>query len=99
MTKILVTGFYDPAGFKTFLKAFTSPDKPKYPDYIKKVLNLMTGTGDSKVYALYEVPDDKIYESLRSLNKRYFFYAANMQGYEFTIEIVGPVEDALDTLK
>jgi hypothetical protein len=99
MAKIMVTGYYDPSSYDTFLPTSISPDKPKYPNYIKKVMNLMTGTGDFKIYALYEVPDDKIYEALKYLNKHYFFYAANMPGYEFNIELVGPIEDAMEMLK
>jgi hypothetical protein len=99
MVKIMVTGYYDPAGYKTYLPAYTSPNKPKYPDYIKKVLNLITGTGDFKIYALYEVPDDKIYDALKHLHKTYFFYASEMQGYEYTVEIVGDAEDVMEILK
>jgi hypothetical protein len=97
--KILVTGYYDQSGYKTFLPTMMSPDKPKYPDYIKKVLNLLSATGEPKIYALYEVPDDKIYDALKHLNKRYFFYAANLPGYEYVIDIVAPIEDAMETMK
>jgi hypothetical protein len=99
MVKIMVTGYYDPAGYENFLPVFMSPDKPKYPDYIKKVENLATGTGDFKIYAIYEVPDDKIYESIKHLNKRYSFYAAKMDGYTYDVELVGPMEDAIASLK
>ena len=98
MAKIMVTGYYDPADFKNFLPVMSSPDKPKLSDYIKKALNVLNATGDSVIYALYEVPDDKIYDSLKELNKRYFYYAANLKGYEFSIEIVAPIEDAMGLL-
>ena len=99
MAKIMVTGFYDPADFKNFLPVMTSPDKPILPDYVKKVLNLLNATGDSVIYALYEVPDDKIYDALKELNKRYFFYAANLKGYEFSVDIVAPIEDAMGLMQ
>lgn len=98
----MVTGFSDPADVESFLPAITSKNKPKYPDWIKKIENLATATnstGELKVYAIYEVPDDKIYEALKHLNKRYTFYASQMQGYTYIIEIVGPIEDAIATLK
>ncbi|MHA1112294.1 MAG: hypothetical protein ACTSRE_14400 [Promethearchaeota archaeon] len=98
MAKILVTGYYNPGLIKAFVEIYSSPDKPKYPDYIKKVENLVTGTGDFKVYAIYEVPNDKIYEALTHINKRYVYYAARVKGYEYNIELVGSVEEAIASL-
>jgi len=102
MAKIMVIGFADPAGYESYLSAYTSPNKPKYPDYIKKTLNLTSATsstGEFKTYSVYDVPDDKIYDALKHLNKRYSFYSANMDGYSYTIELVGSFEDAIAMLK
>ena len=99
MAKIMVTGYYDPGNIKSFLEVYASTDKPKYPDYVKNVMALVSGTGDNKSYAIYEVPNDKIYEALGHLNRRYTFYASKMKGYTYIIEIVGPIEDAIASLK
>ena len=93
--KILVIGYYHPGDFEHNLEVYMSEDKPKYPNYIKKVENLVTGTGEFKFYAIYEVPESKIYESIQHLQKRYAFYASRLQNYEYEIELVGPMEDAI----
>ncbi len=87
---------YPPHKSSELLKIYMSPDKPKYPDFLKKVEHWVPQiTGDKyKTYAVYECPDDKLIESMTALSKRFGFYAS-IEGYTFTIEILMNAEDAI----
>ena len=41
----------------------------------------------------------KFTNPLNILQKRYAWYASELEGYEYDIEIVGPVADAIEMLK
>ena len=68
MAKILVTGVMDPFESKDAMKVYAATDKPKYPDFIKKVENWGTipENGLYKAYAVYECPDDKLHDAIKA---------------------------------
>ncbi len=96
MVKIMVVGKYPPHKVNELIKVYTSPNKPAYPDFLKKVENWAAQiTGEKyKSYAVYESPDDKIIESLAAISKRYNLYAS-IEGYTFAIELLVEAEDAI----
>ncbi len=61
-------------------------DKPVYPEYLKKIHNWGAPTykGKYRLIAIYECPDDKLYEAMNALTRRYNFYA-QVEGYTFEI--------------
>ncbi|MFX0100041.1 MAG: hypothetical protein ACFFCS_10715 [Candidatus Hodarchaeota archaeon] len=97
MVHIMTTGIYPPSTSKELLKIYTSSDKPKYPDFLKKIHHWAapSPTGDFKSIAIYECPDDKLYEALKALARRYVFYT-QAEGYKYTID---PLMDAEEAIK
>ena len=71
---------------KVFLKM------PKLPDYLKRVHVFLTS--GPKSYALYEAPNDKTYEALIEVSKRYVVYQ-EVEGFESRVEPLMEVKDAL----
>ena len=96
MAKIMVIGRYPPTKFKEMTALFMSSDKPKYPDFVKKLHNWVAQSHGSKykVYAVYECPNDKVMESLTALTRRYHFYAS-LEGYEYSVEILMDMSEAI----
>jgi hypothetical protein len=62
MVHILVTGTYPAHKGQEMVNIYLSGKQPKYPDFIKKIQNWIVMDNEVKVYAVYEAPDDKIYE-------------------------------------
>ena len=97
MVHILTNGWYPPHKFKELIKVYMSKDKPAYPDFVKKIHHWAKGTPDGqyKTIAIYECPDDKLFDALKAISKRYAVYAA-VEGYRHTIE---PLIDAEEAIK
>jgi hypothetical protein len=96
MGKIMMTAKYPPHKLNELVKTYMRTDKPAYPDYLKKVEHWAAQiTGEKqKTYAVYEFPDDKIYESMTALTKRFNFYAS-IEGYIFKMELLVDAEAAI----
>ena len=86
MINIMTIGTYAPTKFKALLELFVSKDKPAYPDFLKKIHNWgspMSG-GDYRNIAVYECPEEKLYQAILALGKRYHYYA-QIEGYTYEI--------------
>jgi hypothetical protein len=81
------------------MKFYTAPDKPSYPNFVKKTHNWAAQARENyyKSYAVYEFPDDKMKEAMLAIMKRYNFYA-QMEGYAFEVELLSPVEEMISNL-
>ena len=92
----MITGTYPPNKQKELNKIYGAANKPAYPPSVKKLYNWVAQVtnGCYKVYAVYKCPDDKVIESIAGLTKRYNFYA-QVDGYEFTIELLFEAEEAI----
>jgi len=101
MVKILVTGKFPPYMTSEGLKATLAKDKPAYPDFIKKVHSWGTlpEDGDYKGYSVYECPNERLYDGIKALLKRYHYYANAVEEYEFNVEILYPEEEVIEILK
>ena len=100
MVHILVTGTFPPYRSEEGVKAALATNKPKYPDFIKKIHSWGTlpQDGDYKAYAVYECPNDKLYEGINAIMKRYHFYVTEIEDYEYNLEILVPEEEAMKIL-
>ena len=99
MVKIMVVGKYPPHKLNELIKVYASPNKPTYPDFLKKVENWAAQiTGEKyKTYAVYECPDANLVESMEALFKRYNLYAS-VEGYTFKVELLMEAEEAIKSL-
>jgi hypothetical protein len=100
MAVIMMIGKYPPNKVKDLLKVYTSKEKPKNPDFLKKVKNWVTPGYDGlyKNYAVYECPDDKLVESMKALVKRYNLYA-NIEGYHYCMEHLVDADEAIKLMQ
>ncbi len=67
------------------LKFYLSGKAPKYPDYVKRIHQWFVSDYNIKLYNIYELPEDKLYEGMKRIGDRFSAYAA-MEGYKFKIE-------------
>ena len=97
MVQIMTIGLSEPQRAKEIVGLFMKKEKPPYPDYLKKIVNGGAGfvNGKYRSIAIYECPDDKLYEAMVALGARYHFYAS-LGGY--TYEII-PITKEADAMK
>ena len=98
MVTIIVTSSYPPHQADKVGKMFVGNKVPEVADFIKR-LNVWVsshGTSDreTKNYALYEAPNDKMYEAIISISTRYAGYR-EIEGFRYQIEPLIPVQEAL----
>ncbi len=86
MNHIMTIGSYAPTILKALVEIYPSKNKPPYPDFLKKIHNWGTPPVDGKyrTIAIYECPEEKLYQALLAISKRYNFYA-QVEGYSFEI--------------
>ena len=99
MVKILVVGTMPPDKIPEATKVYMASNKPKYPNFINKTDNwaAVPSAGSYKVYAVYECPEEKLYEALKAIIKRYNFYA-QVEGYNYSVEPLIPEAEAMEML-
>ncbi|MFX1495350.1 MAG: hypothetical protein ACFFBZ_13785 [Promethearchaeota archaeon] len=92
----MTIGLITPHKVKELGELYMAKDKPGYPDFLKKVneWGAPTYKGKYRSIAIYEIPDDKLYEAMIALTRRYNFYASRG---DFTFEILPLIsqEDAM----
>lgn len=93
----MTIGLTTPHKIKDMVELYSSKNKPSYPDFLKKIHNWGTPPyqGKYRSIAIYESPNDKLYEAMIALTKRYNFYAS--EGH-FTFEII-PLMSEADAMK
>jgi len=85
MVHVIVKVKYPQDKAEEFLKFYLSGKAPKYPDYVKRIHQWIVPDYVYKVYNIYELPEDKLYEGMKGIAKRFSAYAA-FKGYKFKIE-------------
>jgi len=77
---------------------FVGDKVPKVADFVKRVNIWVSTAGSSdreyKIYALYEAPNDKMYEAMKSIAARYAGYRT-VEGFRYQIEPLLTVQEAL----
>ena len=94
MVHILVTATYPAHKGQEMVNIYLSGKQPKYPDFIKKIQNWLVMDNEIKNYAVYEAPDDKTYEALLAIGKRYTAYTV-IEGYKYKPEVLIEEKDVL----
>lgn len=97
MAYILVTSILPPHKGEEYGKLYTSGKQAKYPDFVKPIHRFVVMDNDSKGYALYEVPDDKIMDAMKAIVKRYSTYFT-IEGFKGKMEILMESKDVLAML-
>ena len=94
MVHILVTATLPGHKGKEMTTVYLSGKQAKYPDFVKKIHQWYVMDNEIKAYAVYEVPDDKVYETILAIGKRYNAYVA-IEGYKYKIEVLIAEKDVL----
>ena len=94
MVHILVTARYPAKKVKEIMQIYFSGKQPKYPDFIKKIHQWVVMDNKVKTYAVYEMPDDKTYEGLLAIGKRFTAYTV-IEGYRYKPEVLIEEKDAI----
>ena len=94
MTYFMVTASFPTEKSEDVGKKLTSGTLPKLPDFVKQLYILVGTAGEVKVYTLYEVPNDKMHESMIAISTRYAGYFG-IDGFKYTLEPVLTAKEAL----
>ncbi len=97
MAFILVTSTFPPHKSEDVGKAFTTGGLPETADYVKRINIFVVADSDIKVYALYEVPNDKYFDGMISVANRYAGYRI-VEGFKYKIEPLMETKEALAML-
>ena len=84
----------DPEIIDEFLEVYLSAKERKYPDFIKKLHQWVVPDYKIKGYTVYEIPDEKVVDGLKAINKRYSSYI-KVKGYKYKIEVLLEGAEAL----
>ena len=94
MAFIMVTSTFPPYKSEEVGKLFTSNSLPKTADFVKRINIFVLADGITKIYALYEVPNEKLFDGMVSIATRYAGYRA-VEGFEYKIENLLTITEAL----
>ncbi len=94
MAFIMVTATYPAHKAEELGKAFVSGKAPETADFVKRINIFTVADFDIKIYTLYEVPEDRYYEGLKSIANRYAGYR-DIEGFKYKIEPLLTAQEAL----
>jgi len=98
MVHIMVKVKYPPHILEEFLKFYLSGKAPKYPDYVKRIHQWVISGYEYKTINIYELPEEKLYEGMKGIAKRFSAYAA-FEGYKYKMVPLIEGSEALDMMK
>ena len=75
-------------------QAFIGKKVPEVADFVKRINIWVVSEFDNKIYALYEVPNEKMFDGYLSISTRYAGYRT-VEGFKFKIEVLATVQEAL----
>jgi len=94
MAFIMVTSKIPPHKTEEVGQAFLGKKAPDIADFVKRVNIWVVADYETKTYALYEVPNDKMWEGYLSIATRYAGYRM-IEGYKYKIEPLATIQEAL----
>ncbi len=94
MVFIMVTSTYPLHKADEVGQAFVWKKVPEVADFVKRINIWVVSEFDTKIYALYEVPNDKMYDGIKSLGTRYAGYRI-VEGFKFKIETLLTIQESL----
>lgn len=85
--------------FKQVVQAFTSPDIPKRPEWVKELSSIgySDDTGFHSVF-MFDVPDAKVADFITLQGKRSAFCAVRAPGCNLSVQLGRTVADAIKNL-
>jgi hypothetical protein len=95
MAFIIVIGNFPPHKGTEVGKLFLK--LPKLPDFVKTKYVFIASEHKVGFYSIYEVPEDKYFEGIKAISKRYTGYNT-VEGYEWKLVPVLESKDALALL-
>ncbi len=98
MVHILVTAKYPSHKGNELVELYLSGKAAKYPDFVKRIHGWVVMDYGAKNYAVYEVPDDKLYEGIKAIAKRYSTYTT-VEGYKYKIEPLLEITEAIQLVR
>lgn len=94
MAFIMVTSRYPFHKAEEMGQAFIGKKVPEVADFVKRINIWVVSDFDVKIYALYECPNEKMYDALKSISTRYAGYRI-IEGFKFKLEPLLTVQEAL----
>ena len=94
MTFIMVTCRVPPHNIDGLGQAFLAKKVPEVADFVKRVNIWVVADYETKTYALYEVPKEKMWEGYISIATRYAGYRI-VEGFTYKIEALATIQEAL----
>ncbi|MFW9864547.1 MAG: hypothetical protein ACFFEN_00480 [Candidatus Thorarchaeota archaeon] len=94
MAFVMVTARYPLHQAEKTGKAFVEGKVPETADFVNRINLFVVADFDIKIYTLYEMPNDKLYEGLKSIATRYSGYR-DIEGFTFKIETLMTAEESL----
>ncbi|MFW9943100.1 MAG: hypothetical protein ACFFFT_18830 [Candidatus Thorarchaeota archaeon] len=94
MTFVMVTALYPLHQAEKIGKAFVEGKAPETADFVKRINIFVVADFDIKIYTLYEMPDDKLLDGLKSIGNRYAGYR-DIEGFQYKMEHLLTVQEAL----
>jgi len=98
MVYVMVTVKYPPHITPKILDVYLSGKAAKYPDFVKRTHQLVAADYNFKTYNLYEIPEEKLYQGIKAIGKRYSTYIT-VEGYKYKIETLIEGSEAIQLLK
>jgi hypothetical protein len=94
MTFVMVTARYPLHQAEKMGKAFVGGKAPETADFVKRYNIFVVADFDIKIYTIYEMPNDKLFEGLKSIATRYAGYR-DIEGFQYKIEPLMTAQEAL----
>ena len=94
MAFIMVASKVPPHKTDELGQAFLGKNIPDVADFVNRVNIWVVADNNIKMYALYEVPDDKMWEGYLSIATRYAGYRI-IEGFMYKIEALATVQESL----
>ena len=94
----MVTSKYPLHKADEVIKVFLENKLPEVADFVKRINIFGTADFGTKTYALYEGPNDRVYEALLSIGTRYNGFRV-IEGFNYKMEPLATVEESLPTFK
>ena len=89
---------YPPHIANEVLNFYLSGKAPKYPDFVKRTRQWVVSDYNFKIYNIYEIPDDKLYEGMKGIAKRLTAFT-EFEGYVFKLKPLIEGSEAIELYK
>ena len=89
---------YPPHVADEILKFYLSRKAPEYPDFVKRTHQWVVSDYHFKIYNIYEIPEEKLYEGMIGISKRLNAFT-RFEGYVYKITNLMEVSEAIKLLQ